>query len=87
MDECQAAIYKAKSALPQSVDYAERVVALKAAIGILKDDTATIEAKNKMLKAIVDRIEYIGPPSDGANKKRQTKNGVDPFELPITLRL
>ena len=87
MDECQAAIYKAKSALPQSVDYAERVVALKAAIGILKDDAATVEAKNKMLKAIVERIEYVGPPSDGENKKRQTRNGVDPFELAITLRL
>ena len=87
MDECQAAIYKAKSALPQSVDYAERVVALKAAIEILKDDAATIEAKNKIIKAIVERIEYIGPPSDSKNKKRQTRNGVDPFELAITLRL
>lgn len=87
MDECQAAIYKAKSALPQSVDYAERVVALKAAIEILKDDAATIEAKNKIIKAIVERIEYVGPPSDSKNKKRQTRNGVDPFELAITLRL
>ena len=87
MDECQAAIYKAKSALPQSVDYAERVMALKAAIDILRNDAAGPEEKNRIVKAIVERIEYVGPPSDSKNKKRQTRTGVDPFSLAITLRL
>lgn len=87
MEECQAAIYKAKSALPQSVDYAERLVALQSAIAILKDDTVTAEEKNKVVKGIVDRIEYAGPPSDRDNKKRQTRGAVDPFEISITLRL
>ena len=87
MEECQAAIYKAKSVMPEGVDYAERIVALKDAIAILKDDTATPAEQNKILKAIIDRIEYHGPPSDPQNKKRQTKHGVDPFELKITLRL
>ena len=87
MDDCQEAIYKAKSALPQSVDYGERVVALKAAIAILKDTTATAEEKNRVLKGIVERIEYSGPPSDRDNKKRQTKGAVDPFEINVSLRL
>lgn len=87
MEECQTALYKAKAIMPQNVDYAERVVALKSAIDILKDDTAEPEVKNKILKAIVEKIEYSGPPSDPKNKKRQTRNGVDPFELRITLRL
>lgn len=87
MDDCQAAIYKAKSALPQSVDYAERVVALKAAIDILRDDNATPEEKNKVVKAIVDRIEYTGVPSDRENRKRLRGGEHSPFELRITLRL
>lgn len=87
MDECQAAIYKAKSALPQSVDYAERVVALKAAIDILRDDAATPGEKNKVLKAIVERIEYTSVPSDAENRRRVVKGAVTPFTLRISLRL
>lgn len=87
MDECQAAIYKAKSALPQSVDYAERVVALKAAIDILRDDTATPGEKNKVIKAIVERIEFSSVPSDQENRKRLRGGEVSPFELRIMLRL
>lgn len=87
MDECQANIYKAKSAMPASVDYAERLMTLKAAIEILKDDQATPAEKNKVLRSIVDKIAYSGPPSDRNNKKRQTRTGVDPFNLAITLRL
>lgn len=87
MDECQEAIYKAKSALPQSVDYAERVVALKAAIDILRDDAATPDEKNKVVKAIVDRIEYTSVPSDQENRKRLRGGDYSPFELRIMLRL
>lgn len=87
IEECQAAIYKAKSALPQSVDYAERVTALKNAIAILKDDTATPEDQHRVLKAIVERVEYSSVPSDGIGKKRARPGEESPFELSITLRL
>ena len=87
MEECQAAIYKAKSALPQSVDYAERVMALKAAIDILRDDTATAEEKNRVVKAIVQRIEFSSIPSDKENRKRLRGGEVSPFEVRISLRL
>lgn len=87
MEECQTATYKAKAALPAAVNYSERVVALKSAIEALKDDDATPEMKNKILKAIVDKIEYHGPPSDRDNKTRQNRTGIDPFTLKVTLRL
>ena len=87
MEECKTAIYKAKSSLPESVDYAERVEVLKNAIAILKDDNATAAEKNKILKSIVEKIEYSGLPSDSKNKKRQTRDGADPINLEITLRL
>lgn len=87
MDATQAAIYKAKSALPQSVDYAERVMALRAAIDILRDDAATPGEKNKVLKAIIERIEYTSVPSDTENRRRVVKGAVTPFTLRISLRL
>ena len=87
MDECQAAIYKAKSALPQSVDYAERVLALKNAIAILKDADATPAEQNRIVKAIVQRIEYSSVPSDRENRKRLRGGDVSPFEIRIMLRL
>lgn len=87
MEECKSAIYKAKSTLPESVDYSERVEVLKSAIDILKDDTATANEKNKVLKAIVEKIEYIGQPSDPSPNRKSNRTGSDPFEIVVTLRL
>jgi hypothetical protein len=87
MDDCQAAIYKAKSALPQSVDFAERVVALKNAIAILKNENATPEEQHRVLKAIVARIDFSGVPSAAETNKRCANDQESPFELGVTLRL
>ena len=87
MEDCKAAIYKAKSTLPESVDYSERVMAMKSAIDILKDDKATANEKNKVIKAIIDKIEYSGQPSDPSPNRWINRDGVDPFNLRITLRL
>ena len=87
MEECKSAIYKAKSTLPESVDYSERVEVLKTAIDILKDDAATANEKNKVLKAIVEKIEYHGQPSDPSPNRKSNRTGSDPFHIVITLRL
>jgi DNA invertase Pin-like site-specific DNA recombinase len=87
MEECQAAIYKAKSTLPESVDYSERAEAMKTAIDVLKDPEATPNDKNKVLKAIVEKIEYSSSPSDSSPSRWQNRTGSDPFNLAITLRL
>lgn len=86
MEECQKQIYQAKASMPKDVDYAERVVALRAAIDMLKDPEATPEEQNKLLRAIVDRIEYTGIPSDSLNRKRNVK-GYNPFSIKVFLRL
>ena len=57
MEDCQERIYKAKSTMPKEVNYEERIVALKAAIKGLKDSDIATEEKNRLLKAIVRRIE------------------------------
>lgn len=87
MDECQAAIYKAKSILPKNVDYAERIVALENAIAILQNPEATPAEKNKVLKTIVDRIEYTGTESIDHTKRKGARKNYNPFSLQVTLRL
>lgn len=87
IEECQSDIYKAKSVMPDAVDYAERIVKLKEAIAILKDPTATPAEQNKVVKGIIARIEYSSKPGTIDNKKTQNRKGVDPFELRFTLRL
>lgn len=86
IEDCQAAIYKAKAEMPATVDYAERVTSLEAAIAILKDPDATPEQKNKLLKVIVDRIEYTGKASLHTNRKGKPK-GDNSFTLEVFLRL
>ena len=85
MEECQAAIYKAKSSMPTDVDYEERLVALKDAIAALRDDSMTPLEKNRLLKVIIDRIEYTGP--EKVTQKKGSKNNHTPFTLEIFLKL
>ena len=86
MEECRSQIYKTKQTMPQAVDYAERVRALEDAIAMLKDPEASAEDKNKMLKTIVDRIEYNGEPSIGPDRKGVPQQGTK-FTLKVFLRI
>lgn len=86
MEECQSQIYQTKLTMPKSVDYAEKVKALEDAIAILKDPKATAEEQNKLLKVIVDRIEYNGEPSIGPDRKGVPQQGTK-FTLNVFLRI
>jgi hypothetical protein len=57
MEDCQERIYKAKATMPKEVNYAEKIVTLKEAIAGMKNPDYTPEQKNRLLKAIVERIE------------------------------
>ena len=86
MEACRSEIFQTKQSMPQAVDYAERIESLKKAIEVFKDPSATPAEKNKLLRAIVERIDYYGqPPCDKSIKG--FKKGYNPFELTITLRL
>lgn len=87
MEECQTNIYKTKAVLPKNVDYAERVVALEDAIAILKDPEATPAEQNKVVKAIVDRIEYSGVKSIDHTKRKGVPRNANAFTLNVFLRL
>lgn len=62
MDALKSRIFEAKKVLPKQIDYGQKIVTLKKAISGLRDDSISIEAKNKLIKAIVKRIdfEYLG---------------------------
>lgn len=85
MEDCQERIYKAKATMPNEVNYAEKIVALKEAIAGMKNNELTPEQKNRLLKVIVKRIDYSGiPPVD---KSQPYKKNENEFKLSITLRL
>lgn len=73
MKKCEAQIREAKNNMPEEVDYAERIVALEEAISALRDESVSIEDKNRFLKNIVDRIEITTFPLP----KRETGCNLD----------
>ena len=58
MDLLKSKIYEMKQSIPKEINYEDKIVKLKTAISSLKDETISAEAKNKLLKAIIERIEY-----------------------------
>lgn len=83
MDECQAAIYRTRSTMPDNVNYEERIATLQDAIDLLKNPNAAATDQNKLLKLIVDRIEYTG----AAARFTEAGYGETPFELKVILKL
>jgi DNA invertase Pin-like site-specific DNA recombinase len=86
MEECKSQIYQTKMNMPKAVDYAERVEALENAIAILKDPNATPDEQNKLLRVILEKIEFYGAPSSGADRKGVPQQG-STFTLKVFLRI
>ena len=78
MEELRSKIYEAKQNIPKEIDYQDKIIKLQDAIAGLRDDTLSAEQKNRLLKAIVRRIEY----EFIERKRRQTR-----FRLHIDLLL
>ena len=60
MDACEKEMHQARAAMPKRVDYGEKIVALKEAIAALKDPDMDNLSKNKLLRKIIERIDYTG---------------------------
>lgn len=78
MDACEKEMRQARAAMPKNVDYAERIVTLEAAIAALRDPDMPNRDANRLLRAIVDRVEYSAPPVGSKEKD---------FKLQVFLRL
>ena len=79
IDACQAQLTEAKRSLPDAVNYEEKLTTLKEAINALTNDEITAGAKNRLLKAVVSKIEYKSKANHGW--------GINDFSLEITLNL
>ena len=66
IEDCASQIQKTKMNIPKAIDLRAKVVALEDAISALKDDNMPADPKNKILKAIISRIEFEA--SDGESK-------------------
>ena len=55
---CSNQLAEAKKNLPKAIDYAEKIRTLKEAISALDDDSIPMEQKNRLLKAVIKKIEY-----------------------------
>ena len=80
MDALKKQIQEAKDNIPKEVDYGEKIMTLKKAIEGLKDESVPPIEKNKLLKAIVKRIEY-------SNDSKRYDYGVSNIKLDVYLRL
>ena len=88
MDDCADQIKKVKATMPQSIDYAERLATLQTAIDTLKDPKATPEDQNKILKSVVESINYTSEaysPDNPCRRGRYTI--VKPFTVAVKLKL
>lgn len=85
IESCQEQIYETRRTMPKEVDYEERIVTLRKAIAALKDDKVSATEKNRLLKAIIDRIDYSGMPPLG--KSAGFVKNENEFKLTFTLRL
>ena len=79
MDACQAQLTEAKRNLPDAVNYDEKLLSLREAINALADDKVPASSKNRLLKAIVSRIEYKSKANQGW--------GINDFSIEITLNI
>ena len=79
MDELKSKIYEVSRNIPKEIDYQDKIVKLTDAISGLRNDDITPAEKNKLLRAIIERIDYEFIAHGGKGKTQ--------YKLHIRLRL
>lgn len=82
-EEVRQALCKAYEAVPEPVDYEEKVYMFRDALAALRDPDMDAEAKNRLLKECIDRIEYHRDRPERINGSWNNP----PIELDIKLRV
>ena len=70
IEDCASQIQKTKMSIPKAIDLRAKVVALEDAIAALKDDDMPADPKNKILKAIISRIEFEASDGESTGETR-----------------
>jgi hypothetical protein len=82
-EEVHQALCKAYEAIPEPVDYSEKVKTFYDALTLLRDPEADAQEKNRLLKECVERIEYYRERPQRENGKWNTP----PIELDVKLKV
>ncbi len=85
-EELQQALCKAYEAIPEPINYDEKIVRFRSALSALRDPNLDAQTKNRLLRACIERIDYSRekPERLHSNAKRVTVNGrrIRPNGLP-----
>lgn len=79
IEELKIAICEAKNAIPEPVDFAEKVVTFKAALEALRDPDAPVKEKNQLLRACIENITY--------SRERYSERGAPKGMVPTPIHL
>lgn len=79
MESVKSKIYEVNRNLPKEIDYQDAIVKLQDAIAGMRNENISPLAKNKLLKSIIERIDYEFLSNEGHGKTR--------YKLHIKLRL
>lgn len=58
MEELKSKMYEARQQMPKEIDYAGEIIKIKEAVTELRNPDVSIETKNRLLKTVIERIEY-----------------------------
>ena len=58
MEACEKEILQTRASIPKSINYEDKVVLLEKAIAALENPTMPAKQKNRILRAIIKRIDY-----------------------------
>jgi hypothetical protein len=72
-EEVRDALCKAKSSVPDPIDYKERVLKFTDALNALRDPEISAKIKNQYLKDIIERIDYERPPNIRITKENAAR--------------
>ena len=70
-DSTEKLLQIAKSEMPKKIDYEKRIETFHNALDALNNDSLSVEAKNKLLRACIERIEYKREKSVRVRKEDQ----------------
>jgi formylmethanofuran dehydrogenase subunit E len=84
MELCQKQIDDIKLKMSKNLNCSEQLTALQTAITALKDPSLSAEKQNRAIKAIVERIDFTGEKSIGANQAGCIRNK-SAFSVEVTL--
>lgn len=89
-EEVRQALCKAYESMPEPMDYKERLLRFQDALDALNDPDADVQAKNNLLKACIEKIEYSRerPQRTGGKRERRGMTWTNPpIELDVKLKV